>query len=179
MDEIKSFSLCIQISCTVVGLSDLSRHAAPPTGEFTSITALQLCSTLGHTFLLVFSYVTNHLNVYINMEFVFLVVFLLFVVVSLSLSVYLQCVWRRVVRPDRGERFLHGERCQYAYQTSTRCCKLPPQYGNRTQRSKGEQNTPTFTVQLWFDMFDFNMSVFSLFSQRICSISTLKMAQRS
>lgn len=103
----------------------------------------------------------------------------LFVVVSLSLSVYLQCVWWRVVRPDCGEGFLHGERCQYAYQTSTRCCKLPPQYGHRTQRSKGEWNTLTFTVLLWFDMFDFNMSAFSLFSQRICSISTLKMSQRS
>lgn len=52
----------------------------------------------------------------------FLVVSQLFVVVSLSFSLSFQCIWRRVVRPDRGERFLHWKRCQYTHQTSTRCC---------------------------------------------------------
>lgn len=62
------FPPCIQISCTVVGLSGQSRHAAPPTGQFTSITALQLSCILGHTLLLIFEYVTKE---FVTKELVF------------------------------------------------------------------------------------------------------------
>lgn len=48
-----------------------------------------------------------------------------------------QSFWWRAVRQDRGERFLHWERCQPAHPSDLRCCQIPPRHGDRPQRLEG------------------------------------------